>query len=159
METLRRLETARRDARVRAEALSAGIEVIRAGRPVRVDGLELAAGSRQLLSEPATVQVGDDVELRLTPGDGSSAAEAATVLAEAEGKFQAELHRWQLTTVDEAATAERRRSDLVAEQQRLIEQRGGADPEALRRLLNALIQERMLRLRSTPPMRHCVGSS
>lgn len=139
VETLRRLETARRDARVRAEALSAGIEVIRAGRPVRVDGLELAAGSRQLLSEPATVQVGDDVELRLTPGDGSNAAEAATVLAEAEGKFQAELHRWQLTTVDEAATAERRCSDLVAEQQRLIEQRGGADPEALRRRLQELV--------------------
>ena len=139
VETLRRLETARRDAQVRAEALSAGIEVIRAGRPVRVDGLELAAGSRQLLSEPATVQVGDDVELRLTPGDGSNAAEAATVLAEAEGKFQAELHRWQLTTVDEAATAERRCSDLTAEQQRLIEQRGGADPEALRRRLQELV--------------------
>ena len=139
VETLRRLETTRRDARVRAEALSAGIEVIRAGRPVRVDGLELAAGSRQLLSEPATVQVGDDVELRLTPGDGSNAAEAATVLAEAEGKFQAELHRWQLTTVDEAATAERRCSDLTAEQQRLIEQRGGADPEALRRRLQELV--------------------
>ena len=139
VETLRRLETARRDARVRAEALSAGIEVIRAGRPVRVDGLELAAGSRQLLSEPATVQVGDDVELRLTPGDGSNAAEAATVLAEAEGKFQAELHRWQLTTVDEVATAERRCSDLTAEQQRLIEQRGGADPEALRRRLQELV--------------------
>jgi DNA repair exonuclease SbcCD ATPase subunit len=86
------------------------------------------------------VQVGDDVELRLTPGDGSNAAEAATVLAEAEGKFQAELHRWQLTTVDEAATAERRRSDLVVEQERLIEQRDGADPEALRLRLNALIQ-------------------
>ena len=139
VETLRRLETTRRDARVRAEALSAGIEVIRAGRPVRVDGLELAAGSRQLLSEPATVQVGDDVELRLTPGDGSNAAEAATVLAEAEGMFQAELHRWQLTTVDEAATAERRRSDLMAEQQRLIEQRDGADPEALRRRLQELV--------------------
>ena len=140
VEALRRLETARRDARVRAEALSVGIEVIRAGRPVRVDGVELAAGGRQLLSEPATVQVGDDVELRLTPGDGSNAAEAATVLAEAEGKFQAELQRWQLTTVDEAATAERRRSDLLAEQQRLIEQHGGADPEALRLRLNALIQ-------------------
>ena len=139
VETLRRLETARRDAQVRAEALSAGIEVIRAGRPVRVDGLELAAGSRQLLSEAATVQVGDDVELRLTPGDGSNAAKAATVLAEAEGKFQAELHRWQLTTVDEAATAERRCSDLVAEQQRLIEQHGGADPEALRRRMQELV--------------------
>jgi len=140
VEKLRRLEADRREASVRAEALSAGIEVIRAGRPVQVDGVELAAGSRQLLSEPATVQVGDDVELRLTPGDGSSAAQATTVLAKAEGKFQAELQRWQLTTVDEAATAERRRSDLLAEQQRLIEQRGGADPQALRRRLEALIQ-------------------
>jgi DNA repair exonuclease SbcCD ATPase subunit len=140
VETLRRLEAARREAHVRAEALSAGIEVIRAGRPVQVDGVELAAGSRQLLSEPATVQVGDDVELRLTPGDGSSAAQAATALAKAEAKFQAELQRWQLKTVDEAATAERRRSDLLAEQQRLIEQRGGADPEALRRRLEVLAQ-------------------
>jgi DNA repair exonuclease SbcCD ATPase subunit len=104
-----------------------------------VDGIELAAGHRQLLSEPATVQVGDDVELRLTPGNGSSAAQAATVLAEAERKVQTELQRWQLTTVDEAATAERRRSDLLAEQQRLIEQRGGADPGALQRRLEALV--------------------
>ncbi len=141
VETLRRLETARREARVRAEALSAGIEVIRAGRPVRVDGLELSAGSRQLLSEPATVQVGDDVELRLTPGDGSSAAQAATTLAAAEGKFQAELQRWQLSTVEEAATAERQRSDLLSEQQRLIKQRGGVDPQALQRRLQALLVE------------------
>ena len=141
VEKLRRLETVRREAGVRAEALSAGIEVIRAGRSVRVDGLELAAGSRQLLSEPATVQVGDDVELRLTPGDGSSAAQAATALAAAEGKFQAELQRWQLSTVEEAAQAERQRSDLLSEQQRLIEQRGGVDPQALRLRLQALLQE------------------
>jgi DNA repair exonuclease SbcCD ATPase subunit len=141
VEKLRRLEADRREASVRAEALSAGIEVIRAGRPVRVDGLELAAGSRQLLSEPATVQVGDDVELRLTPGDGSSAAKATTALAAAEGKFQAELKRWQLSTVEEAATAERQRSDLLSEQQRLIKQRGGVDPQALQRRLQALLLE------------------
>jgi DNA repair exonuclease SbcCD ATPase subunit len=140
VEKLRRLEADRREASVRAEALSAGIEVIRAGRPVWVDGLELAVGSRQLLSEPATVQVGDDVELRLTPGDGSSAAQAATALAVAEAKLQAELKRWQLSTVEEAATAERQRSDLLSEQQRLIDQRGGADPQALRRRLQALLQ-------------------
>lgn len=140
VEKLRKLETARREARVRAEALSASVEVIHAGRPVRVDGVALAAGSRQLLSGPATVQVGDDVELRLTPGDGSSATQAASVLADAERKFQAELQRWQLPAVEEAATAERRRSDLLAEQQRLIQQRGGADPQALRRRLEALIQ-------------------
>ena len=140
VEKLRRLEADRREASVRAEALSAGIEVIRAGRSVWVDGLELAAGSRQLLSEPATVQVGDDVELRLTPGDGSSAAQAATALAAAEAKLQAELKRWQLSTVEEAATAERQRSDLLSEQQRLIEQRGGVDPQALQRRLQALLQ-------------------
>ena len=138
VEQLRQRETAVRDARVRAEALSAGIEVIRAGRTIRVDGRELAAGARCLLSEPALLQVGDDVELRLTPGDGSSAAEAGAVLEAAAQAFAAELQRWNVSTVDEAATAERRRSDLLAEQQRLIEQRGGADPDELRRQLNNL---------------------
>jgi DNA repair exonuclease SbcCD ATPase subunit len=138
VDLLRQRETAVRDARVRAEALSAGIEVIRAGRTVRVDGLELAAGSRRLLSEPALLQVGDDVELRLIPGDGSSAAQADAVLQAATQAFAAELHRWNVSTVEEAATAERRRSDLLAEQQRLIEQRGGADPDELRRRLNGL---------------------
>jgi len=138
VERLRQRETAVRDARVRAEALSAGIEVIRAGRTVRVDGHELAAGSRCLLSEAALLQVGDDVELRLTPGDGSSAAEAGALLEAATQAFAAELQRWNVSTVDQAATAERRRSDLLAEQQRLIEQRGGADPDELRRRLNGL---------------------
>jgi DNA repair exonuclease SbcCD ATPase subunit len=129
--SLRRLETELRDARVRAEALSAGIEVIRAGRSVRVAGREIAAGSRELLSEPALVQVGDDVELRITPGDGSTAAEAAAILDAAERCFRTELQRWKVATVEEAATAERRRSDLLAEKQRLIEQRDGAEPDAI----------------------------
>jgi hypothetical protein len=42
--------------------------------------------------------------------------------------------------VEEAATAERQRSDLLSEQQRLIDQRGGADPQALKRRLQALLQ-------------------
>lgn len=138
VERLRRLDTDVRDARVRAEALAAGIEVIRAGRAVRVDGTELTAGFRHLLTEPALVQVGDDVELRLTPGDGSSAVEASAVLEAAERTFQAQLQRWKLNSVEEAATAERRRSDLLAEQQRLIEQRGGADTNALERRLREL---------------------
>lgn len=138
VERLRKLEAEQRDARVRAEALSAGIELIRAGQTVRVNGAELTPGSRRLLSEPAVVQVGDDVELRLTPGDGSSAAEAGAVLEAAERTLQAELQRWQVATVEEAATAERRRSDLMAEQQRLVEQRGGVDPDAVQRRLQEL---------------------
>ena len=138
VESLRKHETELRDARVRAEALSAGIEVIRAGRSVRVDGREITAGSRQLLLEPALIQVGDDVELRITPGDGSTAAEAAAILDAAERTFQTELERWKVATVEEAATAERRRSDLKAEQQRLIEQRDGAEPDAIRLRLQEL---------------------
>lgn len=138
VESLRRCETKVRDARVRAEALAAGIEVIRAGQSVRIDGLEMVTGSRQLLSQPALVQVGDDVELRLTPGDGSTAAQAAAVLDGAELSFQAELQRCKVATVDEAATAERRRSDLLTELERLIEQRGGAEPDVLQLRLQEL---------------------
>ena len=124
VETLRRLETAVREARVRAEAHAAGIDVIRAACPVRIDGVELVAGSRHLLSAPASLQVGDDVELRLIPGDGTSAVEARELLQAAERRYQAELSRWTVASVDEAATAERRRSDLLAERQRLLQQRG-----------------------------------
>ena len=138
VERLRKLEAEQRDALVRAEALSAGIELIRAGQTVRVNGAELTPGSRRLLSEPAVVQVGGDVELRLSPGDGNSAAEAGAVLEAAERTLQAELQRWQVATVEEAATAERRRSDLLAEQQRLVEQRDGADPNAVQRRLQEL---------------------
>lgn len=138
VEQLRRLEAAVREARVRADALATGIEVIRAGVPVRLDGSELAAGSSHLLSEPALLQVGDEVELRLLPGGGISAAEASQAVEAAQQALAAALKRLTLQTVEEAATAERRRSDLLAEQERLRQQAGAGDAASLRTRLQQI---------------------
>lgn len=132
VETLRNLQAALREAKVRAEALATGLEVIRAGQPVRLDGTDLGEGATRLLASPALLQVGDDVELRLLPGGGGSAAEATAGVASAEQALATSLGRWKLATVEAAATAERRRSDLQAELERLNEEAGSADADRVR---------------------------
>jgi DNA repair exonuclease SbcCD ATPase subunit len=138
VEALRRLETALGEARVRAESLATGIEVIRAGQPVRLDGEDLPEGSSHLLTQRARLQVGDDVELRLLPGGGTSVAEASGAVEAAEQALARALQRWKVGTVEEAATVERRRSDLQAERERLLEQAGPADADTLRREIQAI---------------------
>ncbi len=137
VETLRNLQAALRDAQVRVEALATGLEVIRAGQPVRLDGTELREGSTWLFAAPALLQVGDDVELRLLPGGGSSAVEATAGVASAELALATALGRWKLATVEAAATAERRRSDLQAELERLNEEAGSTDGDRVREQIKA----------------------
>ncbi|NQV11040.1 MAG: AAA family ATPase [Cyanobacteria bacterium] len=141
VERLRQRQQALQAARVRAEAMAAGIEVIRAGQPVRLDGDLLATGGTRMLSAMAVLEVGDDVELRLVPGGGTTTAEALQQLEVSGAALSKELARWQLDSVDAAATAERRRSDLLGERERLLEQRGTEDPSSIRQHLDDLLEQ------------------
>lgn len=142
VERLRRLEAAVQAAEVRAEALSAGLEVIRAGQPLRLDGVVLEAGDSRLLSQPAVLQVGEDVELRLLPGGGTSTAEAAQALERARQGLATALQVLNLPTLEAAVQAERRRSDLLAAQERLKAQaRDQGDDARLRQRLASIGQE------------------
>lgn len=142
VDRLRRLEAAQQAAAVRAESLSAGVELIRAGRPVRLAGELLEPGGSRLLSEPALLQVGDDVELRLLPGGGTSIAQAAQALDRARRELAEALAAWQLPSLEAAATAERRRSDLLAEQQRVLDQaRASGEAEGLRQRLGRIAEQ------------------
>ena len=149
VDQLRDLQQRVRTAQTRAEAMAAGIEVLRAGQPVLLDGQALEAGSHRMLCEPAVLRVGDDVELRVLPGGGSSIAAAQQELEAARSTLDRDLERWTVATVEEAATAERRRSDLLAEQDRLVEQRGSEDQAAIRRRLDSL-QEQLKGLPAEP---------
>jgi energy-coupling factor transporter ATP-binding protein EcfA2 len=122
VERLRKLDAAVRDAQIRAESLSAGIEVIRAGQLIRLDGQPLDQGCTQLLSQPAVLQVGDDVELRLLPGGGNDTAQAAAAVDTAQQALTNALAALKLPSLEEAATAERQRGDLQAERQGLLAQ-------------------------------------
>jgi energy-coupling factor transporter ATP-binding protein EcfA2 len=138
VEQLRRLLQGLQSAEARTEAMAAGIEVIRAGQPVRLGGEALHSGTTRMLIESALLQVGDDVELRLLPGGGTTASEARQQREVAQSALELELRRWKLGSVEDAATAERRRSDLLAERERLLEQRGQQDPAAIRQRVDAL---------------------
>jgi len=139
VEQLRKLEAAVRAAEVRAEALAAGVEVIRSGLPLRLDGELLEPGASRLLSQPAVLQVGDDVELRLLPGGGTSAADALAALEKAQQLLAAGLKPYGLASVEEVATAERRRNDLLAEERNLQEQlRSGGDAAKVSQRLNSI---------------------
>ncbi|CAK6695449.1 AAA family ATPase [Synechococcus sp. CBW1107] len=146
VDQLRDTEQRVRMAQTRAESVAAGIEVLRAGQPVLLDGQPLDTGRRQMLSEAAVLQVGDDVEVRVLPGGGSSNEEAQQELEAARNALASDLESWTVATVEEAATAERRRSDLLAERGRLLEQRGSEDQAAIRQRLDSLQQ----RLESLP---------
>ena len=142
VEHLRRLDGALRDARIRAESLSTGIELIRAGRPVLLNGQVMAPGTTQLLAQPAVLQVGDDVEVRLLPGGGHDTARAATAVDSAQQALTSALAALKLPSLEAVVTAERRRSDLLAERQGLLEQiRSAGDPGKLRARLTAVANQ------------------
>lgn len=142
VERLRKLDAAVRDAEIRAESLAAGIEVIRAGSPVRLDGQSLEAGTTQLLSQPATLQVGDDVELRLLPGGGNNTTQAAAAVDTAKRAVASALDALKLPSLEAVATAERQRRDRLAERQGLLGQlRSAGDATKLRARQSALTRQ------------------
>lgn len=141
VERLRQLQSRLKTAEVRAEALATGLEVIRSDGSLLLDGEALQAGDTRLLSQPGLLQLGDAVELRLLPGGGGNAAEAAGAVETARRELSAALAAFQLPgqqsapTLELLAAAERQRSDLLAEQQRLVQEarsQGEADKLQLR---------------------------
>lgn len=148
VEQLRQLQAALKTAEVRAEALATGLEVLRTDGSLRLDGEALEPGSTRLLSQPAVLQLGTAVELRLLPGGGTSTAQASAAVDTARQQLNAALAAFQLPdqetlpTLEELVSAERRRSDLLAEQQRLVQQaRSQGDADKLRLRLQAIEQE------------------
>jgi energy-coupling factor transporter ATP-binding protein EcfA2 len=142
VERLRRLQAAVQAAEVRTEALSAGLEVIRAGQLLLLDGEALESGGSRLLSQPTLLQVGENVELRLVPGGGTSTAEAARALERARQALAQALQELGLPTLEAAVQAERRRSELLAAQERLLAQaRAKGEDARLRQRLATIDQE------------------
>jgi len=151
VERLRQLLAARSTAETRAEALATGLEVIRADAAVLLDGEVLEAGASRQLCQPALLKLGDAVEVRLLPGGGSGTAQAAQTLERAQQALTQALASHGLTSVEEAATLERRRSDLLAERQRLVEKaQANGEENKLRLRLQAIERDLEARAASHP---------
>lgn len=106
---LQELEKARTTARVALEAMAAGLEIITASQPVRACDETLAVGRKLILTEDTEVTVGDGTRFRVTPGGGTSLANARKAATDAESEFQRQLNSLGLTSLQEASdTVERR---------------------------------------------------
>lgn len=139
VERLRRLEAARTTAEARAEALATSLELIRADQPVLLDGEALQPGASRQLCQPSVLQLGNAVEVRLVPGGGAGTAKAAQDLERSDQALASALEAFGLASVEAAAALERRRSDLLAERQRLVEQaKANGEENKLRLRLQAI---------------------
>lgn len=149
LQRLRQLQQQWRDARTRQEALAAGVTVLRADQPVRLDGEPLAPGEQRLLSAVFELQVGEGVALQIRPGGGQALGDLEQRCQRHEGDLGQALAKWGVASLDAAERLQEQRSQLeqqlaalgdaaapdsegLAAQLELLEQRG-ADLE--RRLL------------------------
>ena len=115
LKKLQKLETTLTEARTALDAMAAGLEVIAAGQPVHAGDQTISKGQRLILTEDTEVLVGDGTRLRITPGGGTSLAEARNAEAEARDKFQRQLESLGLTATQEAARAVERRGEIAGQ--------------------------------------------
>ena len=140
IQQLRERQQHRRDARTRQEAMAAGLRLLRADQPVRLDGALLQPGEERLLSAPFQLEVGDGVALQISPGGGQTLESLARQRQQAEQALQELLQNLGVTGLEQA-------EQLADERARLEQQLASlgpasdADAERLEALLTQLRQQ------------------
>jgi len=105
LQELRQLEQQLRDTQTRLEAMAAGVKLLKADQPVRLDGQPLQVGEEQRLSAVFQLQVGDGVVLEIAPGGGQALGDLEQTVQSARDQLAARLATLQL---DSVAAAEER---------------------------------------------------
>lgn len=112
MNQLRNLERACLDVSARQQALAAGVEVLRAEQPVRVDGQVLTTGESRNYTSDFQIEIGDGVVLRITPGGGGLLGDVATEMDRAQTALQQRLEELGVSSVDAAEEIAERRAEI-----------------------------------------------
>ena len=115
LQQLRQLEQQLRDARTHQQAMAAGVKLLRADQPVRLDGKPLQVGDEQRLSTVFQLQVGDGVVLEIAPGGGQALEDLERTLQSANEQLTERLAALNVASVE--ATEE------------LLEQRTGLEQQ------------------------------
>jgi DNA repair exonuclease SbcCD ATPase subunit len=142
---LRQLETTVRQAEARLEALAAGVELVRADRPVWLGGVPLEPGSERRVEEVTELDLGEGVLVRIRPGGGTALPEGRARLERSRAELAAVLAQLGAASLEVAEAAARRRTEL--EQQRRVLQGtvpAAADDELLRQLQRGEARSREL---------------
>jgi DNA repair exonuclease SbcCD ATPase subunit len=99
---LRQLEQQLRDAQTRQDAMAAGVKLLRADQPVRLDGEALQVGDEQRLSTVFQLQVGDGVVLEIAPGGGQALEDLEQTVQSDREELAARLAALNITNVSAA---------------------------------------------------------
>ena len=109
---LRELQQAWRDAATRQQAMAAGVRVLRADQPVRINGEAIATGEQRQLSSVFELQVGEGVALEITPGGGEALGDLDAQCTAAEAAFQSALAGLGASSLENAEQIAEQRSGL-----------------------------------------------
>ena len=140
---LRGLEQQLRDALTRQEAMAAGVKLLKADQPVRLDGRPLQVGDEQRLSAVFQLQVGDGVVLEIAPGGGQALGDLEQTLQDARNQLATQLAALKVDTVVAAEALLEQRNAL--DQQLAALGAAPADPGQLEQQ-NAALQQRLAEL-------------
>jgi hypothetical protein len=113
---IRQLEQTLRDARTRQQAMAAGLKLLKADQPVRLDGQPLQVGAEQRLSTVFQLEVGDGVVLEIAPGGGEALGDLQRTITLAAESLAAELSPLGVATVEAAADLLEQRTALEQQQ-------------------------------------------
>lgn len=147
VQALRELEGALRESRARIAAMAAGVEVVRADQPVRIDESALEPGEQRQYSEAFTLAVGEGVQVRITPGGGEALAKARRDLAEQEAAWTAALAAAGVASLEQAEQSAERRQRAQQERDQLAATASGAEADRREQQLNAALASHEQRLR------------
>jgi DNA repair exonuclease SbcCD ATPase subunit len=112
LQELRGLEQQLRDAQTRQEAMAAGVKLLKADQPVRLDGQPLQVGDAQRLSSVFQLQVGDGVVLEIAPGGGQALEDLEDTVQNAKEQLATRLSALQVASVAAAEELVEQRTGL-----------------------------------------------
>ena len=139
LQALRQLDQELRDARSRQQAMAAGVKLLRADQPVRLDGQPLQVGDEQKLSSVFQLQVGDGVVLEIAPGGGQALEELESTVRRAGEQLTAGLAALGVHSVEAASDLLEQRTALE-QQQAALDTGSTADLSQLERQKDGLEQ-------------------
>ncbi|MBM5798341.1 MAG: hypothetical protein FJ060_09350, partial [Cyanobacteria bacterium K_Offshore_0m_m2_072] len=140
---LRRLEQQLRDALTRQEAMAAGVKLLKADQPVRLDGQPLQVGDEQRLSAVFQLQVGDGVVLEIAPGGGQALGDLEQAVQSTRDQLATQLAELKVESVSAAEALLEQRNTL--DQQLAALGDTPADPGQLEQQ-NSVLQQRVAEL-------------
>ena len=112
VQKLHQLDTAVQKAEATRNAMAASVQLLHSDASVYVGEQTLQPGDEVLLSTPTEITIGSHTKILVTPGGGSSLAEAQQSLSQAQQKWTDQLDKLKVRSLAEAQDFFQQRTEL-----------------------------------------------